>query len=99
MILAILRLKDKGAYGISIRKEISEKTESKPSPGAIYTILERLESKGLVKFFVGGAAPKRGSRAKRFYQVTKDKIGTLQRSQREYKSLLQKLDVFGERYT
>ncbi len=98
MLLAILRLKEKGAYGVSIRKEISERTERSPTPGAIYTTLDRLESKDLVKSSVGEATPERGGRAKRYYRVTGHGLDALQRAQNDYKNLLQGLDILGVSY-
>ena len=47
VLLAILRLADE-AYGVTIRREITECTEREPAPGALYTTLDRLEEKGLV---------------------------------------------------
>lgn len=93
MLLAILRLKLDGAYGVSIRKEISLRTSRKPTPGAIYTTLERLEDKGLVNSSVGEATPERGGRAKRFYFVTEQGIKSLRHTQGEYRSLLQGLNI------
>lgn len=96
MLLAILRLKHEGAYGVSIQKEISAKTRRKPTAGAIYTTLERLESKDLVKSSVGEATPERGGRAKRYYQVTKQGLSALRRVHNDYRSLLQGIDLLGE---
>lgn len=98
MILAMLRLRAKGAYGVSIREEIIEQTERRPSPGAIYTTLERLESKGLINSSIGEATPERGGRAKRYYHVTNDGLKALQKVQRDYNNLLNGLDIFGDLY-
>ena len=98
MLLTILRLKGKGAYGVSIRKEIAERTQRQPTPGAIYTTLERLEDKGLVSSSVGEATPERGGRAKRFYFVTAQGLNALQRIQAEYKSLRQGLTILEGSY-
>ncbi|MGH9320602.1 MAG: PadR family transcriptional regulator, partial [Vicinamibacteria bacterium] len=40
------------------------------SRGAVYTVLERLESKGYLLSHVGSPTPERGGRGKRFYRVT-----------------------------
>ncbi len=98
VLLAILRLKDAGAYGVSIRKEISEHTRRAPTPGAIYTTLDRLEGKGLLKSSVGEATPERGGRAKRYYRVTGQGLKALRRAHSDYRNLLQGLDIFGESY-
>jgi DNA-binding PadR family transcriptional regulator len=68
LLFAILRL-DEGAYGVTIRREIENRTGRRTSPGAIYTTLERLEQRGLVRSHVGGSTPVRGGRRKRFYRL------------------------------
>lgn len=98
VLLATLRLKGRGAYGVSIRREIAERTERRPTPGAIYTTLDRLEGKGLLKSSVGEATPQRGGRAKRYYQVTSKGLEALQSAHADYLKLSQGLDIFGESY-
>jgi DNA-binding PadR family transcriptional regulator len=58
------------AYGASIREEIEAATEAKCAIGAIYTTLDRLEAKGLLKTWMGEATAERGGRAKRMVRVT-----------------------------
>src|SRR5437667_12716757 len=58
------------AYGAAIRQEIEGATERRCSIGAIYTTLDRLEAKGLLKTWMGEATPQRGGRAKRMVRVT-----------------------------
>src|SRR5579863_2977111 len=58
------------AYGATIRAEIEEATGRPCSIGALYTTLDRLESKGLVQTWMGDATPQRGGRAKRMVRVT-----------------------------
>jgi DNA-binding PadR family transcriptional regulator len=58
------------AYGAAIRLEIEAATKSACSLGALYTTLDRLETKGLVKTWMGDPTPQRGGRAKRMVQVT-----------------------------
>lgn len=59
-----------GAYGVSIRAEIEENTGRTCSLGALYTTIERLEKKGLLKTWMGDATAERGGRAKRLVRVT-----------------------------
>ena len=68
VMLAILRLAD-NAYGVPIRREIVDRTGRQVARGAVYTTLERLESKGLVESWMGSETPARGGRRKKFYQV------------------------------
>jgi PadR family transcriptional regulator, regulatory protein PadR len=61
---------DEDAYGAAIRREIEAATEHRCSIGALYTTLDRLETKGLVKTWMGDSTPQRGGRAKRMVCVT-----------------------------
>src|SRR5712664_1953165 len=58
------------AYGAAIREEIEATTGRKCSIGALYTTIDRLETKGLLKTWMGEATPQRGGRAKRMVHVT-----------------------------
>lgn len=69
LLSAAARLGD-DAYGVSIRQEIERATGSRCSTGALYTTLDRLESKGLLKTWMGEATPQRGGRPKRMVSVT-----------------------------
>lgn len=69
MLTAATRLGE-SAYGVSIRQEIETTTKHKCSMGALYTTLDRLEAKGLVKTWMGDPTPQRGGRPKRMVQVT-----------------------------
>jgi len=69
LLTAAARLGD-GAYGAAIRQEIEEATGRRCSIGALYTTLDRLEKKGLLKTWMGEATPQRGGRAKRMVSVT-----------------------------
>src|SRR5258707_13371019 len=58
------------AYGAVIREELGAVTGRKCSIGALYTTIDRLETKGLLKTWMGEATPQRGGRAKRMVRVT-----------------------------
>jgi len=62
------------AYGATIREEIAAATGRKCSVGALYTTIERLEEKGLLKTWMSEATPQRGGRAKRMVRVTSDGV-------------------------
>ena len=93
-LLAILRLGE-NAYGVAIAAEIEACTGRSASPGALYTTLDRLENKHLVRSAIGDPTPARGGRAKRFYTVTTPGIEAVTRSQRAYKRLLDGLRLPG----
>ena len=69
LLTAAARLGDE-AYGAAMREEIASATGRRCSLGALYTTLDRLESKGLLKTWMGEATPQRGGRAKRMVRVT-----------------------------
>jgi PadR family transcriptional regulator PadR len=69
LIAAAVRLGD-DAYGAAIRQEIEQATKTSCSIGALYTTIDRLETKGLLKTWMGDATPERGGRAKRMVRVT-----------------------------
>jgi PadR family transcriptional regulator PadR len=69
MLTAAARLGDE-AYGAAIRQEIEEATGSPCSIGALYTTLDRLEHKRLIKTWMGDPTPERGGRPKRMVAVT-----------------------------
>ena len=69
LLTAAVRLGEE-AYGAAIRQEIEGATKRRCSIGALYTTLDRLEEKGLLKTWMGEATPQRGGRAKRMVRVT-----------------------------
>lgn len=69
LLTAAVRLGE-NAYGAAIRQEIEGATKRRCSIGALYTTLDRLESKGLLKTWMGDPTPQRGGRAKRMVRVT-----------------------------
>lgn len=94
VLLAILRL-EREAYGVTIRSEIAACTGREPAPGALYTTLDRMEEKGIVRSWYGESTPQRGGRAKRFFLLTKAGLAALVSAQRAYQSLLDGLDLLG----
>ncbi len=88
ILLAVVRLDDV-AYGVSIRREIEVHARREVSPGALYTTLERLQTKGNLTTREGEATPVRGGRAKRFYEVTSLGRQRLIASQRAFQRLLE----------
>ena len=68
ILFAVLRLDDE-AYGAAIGRELREKAGRDASPGAIFTTLERLETRGLVRSRYGEPTPERGGRRKRYYRL------------------------------
>ena len=68
VLLALIRLPS-NAYGMTVRREIEDRTGRDISIGAVYTTLERLEIKGYVSSHVGEPTAERGGRAKRLFKI------------------------------
>ena len=94
VLLAILRLGN-DAYGVTIRSEIAACTGREPAPGALYTTLDRMEEKGIVRSWQGEATAQRGGRAKRYFALTRTGRASLIKAQQAYQDLLDGLDLLG----
>ena len=70
VLLAVARL-DGEAYGMTIRREIEDRTGRAVSIGAVYATVERLEEKGFVAVGEGASDPERDGRARRFFSITR----------------------------
>jgi len=76
LLLSIWKLKD-NAYGVTIRKHVSQVTKKYWSIGAIYDVLDRLSQKGLVSTLAGDPIKARGGRSRRFYRITEKGFNAL----------------------
>lgn len=68
VLLAVVHLGEE-AYGMTIRQEIERRAGRAVSIGAVYSTLERLESKGYVSSRYADAAPQRRGRARRYFTL------------------------------
>lgn len=91
ILLAILRLGD-DAYGVTIRAELADRAGRTVAPGALYTALERLETKGLITSRMSDPTPQRGGRAKRLVRVSAAGAEALTRALQAYERLLDGLN-------
>ena len=69
ILLAVLRCGSEG-YGLAIRDEIVARTERAVSTGAVYTTLDRLERKGLLRSHFAQGCLARDNRPRRLYELT-----------------------------
>jgi len=69
VLLAMARTGDE-AYAVSIHDEILQTTGRSVSIPAVYVTLSRLEKKGLVSSWMGEPSPRRGGRAKRYFELS-----------------------------
>lgn len=70
LVLLIIGALQEEAYSMSIRTELGKSADRKPSIGALHAALNRLEDKGFITSYEGGATSERGGRRKRFYEIT-----------------------------
>ncbi len=92
LLFAILRLGD-DAYGVSIRRELEERAHRSVSAGAVYTGLERLESKGLVTARIGDTTPARGGRRRKYYRLEPEGAAALAASWEEIRRMAEGVHV------
>ena len=71
VMLAVLRTRDE-AYGMAVRREIERVTSRDVTIGAVYSTLDRLESKGLVD-----SMRTQGDASRRVFTVTPRGAGAL----------------------
>lgn len=69
VLLAVMHLGE-GAYGAAVRRDVSERRGREYAVGAIHTVLQRLEDKGLLVSWKGDPLPVRGGRARRYFRLT-----------------------------
>lgn len=69
VLLAVWRLKPQ-AYGISIAGEIEQRCGYSLALAGIYSTLERLQDKGLIRSTRGEPLPTRGGRARTYFDLT-----------------------------
>jgi DNA-binding PadR family transcriptional regulator len=76
---ALARLGDE-AYGMTIRREIEERSGRPVAIGAVYATLARLAAKGLVAFRLSDPLPVQGGRARKYARLTREGRSALQHS-------------------
>jgi PadR family transcriptional regulator PadR len=79
VLLAVLRLGE-GAYGMTVRHELEQRTGQSVSLGAVYTTLERLEGKGYLASRAAAGGAEREGRARRFFHVSASGVEALRRA-------------------
>jgi PadR family transcriptional regulator len=91
VLLAALRLGSE-AYGLSIARELDAQAGRRLSRGALYTSLERLELKGLLRWKLAVGGPERAGLPKRVYTVTPRGVAALRASHRVLRRMWSGLD-------
>ena len=93
VLLGVLRL-GSGAYGAAIRQEIHQRSGRDVSINAVYTTLERLETKGLLHSWSGDPTPQRGGRRRKFYALRPTGLAAIRHA---YHAFTAMADGFEER--
>lgn len=70
LVLLVVCVLHGQAYGVAIQEEMKRQTGRGASISAVHAALNRLQKKGFVESWVGGATKERGGRRKRFFQAT-----------------------------
>jgi DNA-binding PadR family transcriptional regulator len=91
VLLAVLRLGE-NAYAIPIREEIERRTGRKVARGALYTALERLETKRCLHSTMSEPLPERGGRSRRYFMVTSTGLAAIRASRQSLLRLWQGLE-------
>ncbi len=86
ILLGVLRLGD-GAYGAAIRQEIHARSGRDVSINAVYTTLDRLESKGLLRSSVGEPTAQRGGRRRKYYAMRPAGVAALRQAYRTFTAM------------
>jgi DNA-binding PadR family transcriptional regulator len=86
VLLAVIRL-GADASGISIIDELRRHARRPVLRPSVYLALRRLETKGLVRSRMGDPEPRRGGRAKRFFELKPAARVRLREAQRTLRGL------------
>src|SRR5689334_18737518 len=90
VLFGVMRLDDQ-AYGAAIRQEIHARSQRNVSINAVYTTLDRLERKGLLRSWVGDPTPERGGRRRKFYALKPAGVTALRQAYRAFTAMAEGL--------
>ncbi len=85
-LLAVARL-GSDAYGLAVRRVLADRLGRDYSVGAVYTTLQRLEDKGLLRSRASDPLPVRGGRSRRHFTLTAAGTRALREAERRAASL------------
>lgn len=91
LLLAVLQLGE-DALGTNISSELEEKAGRRVSRGALYSSLDRLESKGFLAWELEPPTADRGGHPARRFRVTREGLAALREHQQAYRRLAAGLD-------
>lgn len=76
LLLTVWKLQEE-AYGLEIRRYLSQLLGEDLSVGAVYVPLKRLKKRGYLESWEGEPTAQRGGRSKRFYKLTSKGVSAL----------------------
>ena len=91
VLFGVLR-RGEEAYGAAIRQEIHARSGRDVSINAVYTTLDRLERKGLLRSWIGEPTAVRGGRRRKFYGLRPAGISALRQSYQAVISMAEGLE-------
>lgn len=93
VVLAAIRLGPDEAYTVSIAEEIRERTGRLVRRANVFTVLQRLEEKGLVSTRLGEPHPERGGRPPRLVKVEPEGVAAARAASDAIVSMLGSLSL------
>ena len=91
VLLGVLRLGD-DAYGAAIRQEIHARSGRDVSINAVYTTLDRLENKGMLRSSIGDPTPQRGGRRRKFYALRPAGLAAMRQAYHAFQAMADGLE-------
>jgi predicted transcriptional regulator len=82
VLLTVLRLGGE-AYSVPIVEELEERTGREVAQAAVFIVMRRLETKGLLKSRFDDQAAEETGRVRRYFKLTPDAIRRLKESRRQ----------------
>jgi PadR family transcriptional regulator PadR len=70
LVLLTIAVLGEEAYGVRVKEDIEQRANRSISIGALHSTITRLEEKGYIDSWLGGASKERGGRRKRFFSLT-----------------------------
>lgn len=86
VLLGVMRLGDESC-GAAIRQEIHARSGRDVSISAVYTTLDRLERKGMLRSWVGDPTAQRGGRRRKFYALRPAGAAALRQAYRAFTAM------------
>ncbi len=91
VLLALMQVGE-GAYGMTIRRDIEDRSGRSVSIGAVYSTLDRLQAKGYISSRLADPSTVRRGRARRYFKVDPAGAEALRRSREVVNSMWEGLE-------